>query len=359
LGNADCRQAGTRDELIVSSQGRVYAYSPDTGEPFWTVRGNLFEVIPTPVVGHGLVFCSSGRAGPTLAIRPGGKGDVTSTHVAWSSPRGSPFVPSGLVHGDYLYLVNDMQSILTVFEAATGTLMYQNRLGAPVREGFTSSPVAVDGVFYPGGGGAFIDGGGSDVNAAWSSPQQRRFIKRPRSWKAVVLESGPRTDAAGGTGNRSDVVKASGGTPAVDNGGDRARDATPVHPGSGEQGGGVVGGTETLTRVHGVSRKKALGRPKERWTMAGHHVRIPQRNRRKRGRLRGASGGLLGAHPWHPARESGLSGRRGEKIARAEVSRLMKDMSAPASARSSARPAANSRRPLPTASSAEDQKTRG
>ena len=45
------------------------------------VSGNTREVIPTPVVGHGLVFCSSGRAGPTLAIKPGGKGDVTATHV--------------------------------------------------------------------------------------------------------------------------------------------------------------------------------------------------------------------------------------------------------------------------------------
>ena len=63
----------------------------------WTARGNTYEVIPTPVVGHGLVFCSSGRAGPTLAIRPGGKGDVTNTHVAWQSPRGSPFVPSPLL----------------------------------------------------------------------------------------------------------------------------------------------------------------------------------------------------------------------------------------------------------------------
>ena len=60
------------------------------------------------------MFASSGRAGPTIAIRPGGSGDVTSTHVAWSSPRGSPFVPSGIVVGDLLYLINDMQSILTV-----------------------------------------------------------------------------------------------------------------------------------------------------------------------------------------------------------------------------------------------------
>jgi outer membrane protein assembly factor BamB len=135
--------AGDHDELIVSSQRRVNAYNPDTGEELWTVGGNMAEVIPTPVVGHGLVFCSSGRAGPTFAIRPGGRGDVTTSHVVWSSPRGSPFVPSPLVHGDYLYLINDMQSILTVFEAKTGKLMYQERLGEPVREGFSVSPVAV------------------------------------------------------------------------------------------------------------------------------------------------------------------------------------------------------------------------
>lgn len=141
--------AGDHDELIVSSQRKVYAYNPDTGAELWTVRGNTVEVIPTPVVGHGLVFCSSGRAGPTFAIRPGGKGDVTATHVVWSSPRGSPFVPSAIIHGDLLHLINDMQSILTVLEAKTGRLVYQERLGDAVREGFSSSPVAVgDKIFF-------------------------------------------------------------------------------------------------------------------------------------------------------------------------------------------------------------------
>ena len=140
---------GTRDELIVSSQRAVNSYDPATGADLWTVRGNTHEVIPTPVVGHGLVFCSSGRAGPTFAITPGGTGDVTSTHVVWSSPRGSPFVPSGLIHGPYLYLVNDMQSILTVYEAASGKLMYQDRLGEAMREGFSGSPVVVgDKIFF-------------------------------------------------------------------------------------------------------------------------------------------------------------------------------------------------------------------
>ncbi len=125
------------------------SYDPDTGAELWSCGGNTFEVIPTPVVGHGLIFCSSGRAGPTLAIRPGGTGDVTKTHVEWTSPRGSPFVPSPLLYGDSLYLVNDMTAIATSFRAATGEVMWQGRLGVARREGFSASPVGVDGkVFF-------------------------------------------------------------------------------------------------------------------------------------------------------------------------------------------------------------------
>jgi outer membrane protein assembly factor BamB len=141
--------ANGRDELVVSSQRRVQAYDPASGKELWSVVGNTFEVIPTPVVGHGLVFCASGRAGPTMAIRPGGNGDVTSTHVAWSVAKGSPFVPSPMLLGDVLYLVNDMQSIVTAYEAKSGALLFQGRLGSERREGFSASPVAVNGqVFF-------------------------------------------------------------------------------------------------------------------------------------------------------------------------------------------------------------------
>ena len=137
------------DEIIVHSQRRVQAYDPDTGKELWSCSGNLYEVIPTPVVGYGMVFCSSGRAGPTLAIRPGGRGDVTDSHLVWSSPRGSPFVPSPILYGEYLYMVNDMASIVTCLEARTGRSLWQGRLGVPRREGFSASPVAVDGkVFF-------------------------------------------------------------------------------------------------------------------------------------------------------------------------------------------------------------------
>ena len=111
------------DEIILNGQSRVMAYNPDTGAELWRCSGMSYEVIPTPVVGYGLVFCSSGRAGPTLAIRPGGKGDVTKTHVAWNTERGSPFVPSPLLYREQLYTVNDMASIVSSFDARSGKVL--------------------------------------------------------------------------------------------------------------------------------------------------------------------------------------------------------------------------------------------
>ena len=173
--------SGERDELVINSQRRVAAYDPQTGRELWTVRGMTFEVIPTPVVGEGLVFASSGRAGPTYAIRPGGSGDVTATHVAWSTPKGSPFVPSGVVHSGLLYLINDMQSILTVYEAKTGTLVYQGRLGVAQREGFSASPVVVNGeVFFTNDDGeTFVVKAGREFNLLHTNSLGERTLASP------------------------------------------------------------------------------------------------------------------------------------------------------------------------------------
>ncbi|MBM3818404.1 MAG: hypothetical protein FJW14_05215 [Acidimicrobiia bacterium] len=140
---------GDHDEIVVNGQQTVFAYNPDTGSELWRCNGSTYEVIPTPVVGYGMIFCSSGRAGPTLAIKPGGRGDVTRTHLQWTSPRGSPFVPSPILVGDFLYMINDMASIVTNLDARTGKTVWQGRLGVATREGFSASPVAVDGkVFF-------------------------------------------------------------------------------------------------------------------------------------------------------------------------------------------------------------------
>jgi outer membrane protein assembly factor BamB len=141
-------RAGGRDEIIVSSSRRIEGVDAATGNLLWYSTGNTFEVIPMPVAGHGFVYCSSGRAGPTFAVRPGGSGDVTASHVAWSTPKGSSFVPSPLLLGDYLYTVNDMVSVVTCHHAKSGEVVGQIRLGDAKREGFSASPVAVEGRIY-------------------------------------------------------------------------------------------------------------------------------------------------------------------------------------------------------------------
>jgi outer membrane protein assembly factor BamB len=86
------------------------------------------------------------RAKPSLrAIRPGGRGDITTSHVAWESNRGIPEIPSPLYHRGRLYLVRD-GGFITCVRAATGELLYQERVGAP--GSYSASPVAAGNHVY-------------------------------------------------------------------------------------------------------------------------------------------------------------------------------------------------------------------
>jgi hypothetical protein len=58
---------------------------------------------PSPVFGHGWVYATSGKDGPTLAIRPGGKGDVTATQIALAVPARRPLRLPPVLYGNYLY----------------------------------------------------------------------------------------------------------------------------------------------------------------------------------------------------------------------------------------------------------------
>ncbi len=80
-----------------------------------------------------------------LAIKPGGQGDVTKTHVAWRDPKGTPEVPSPLFYHGRVYQVRD-GGIISCLDAETGKLIYRERLGAP--GAYFSSPVAGDGKVY-------------------------------------------------------------------------------------------------------------------------------------------------------------------------------------------------------------------
>ncbi|MGL4464591.1 MAG: PQQ-binding-like beta-propeller repeat protein, partial [Planctomycetia bacterium] len=129
---------GGRDELLFTHNQRLYSLDPATGAEWWHADGPTNEPVPSIVVGDGLFFCTSGRNGPTLAIAAGGKGDVTTTHRVWASPRGGPHVPSPVLVGGHLFLIND-RGILTCLSTTDGSTKEQRRLPGK----FTASPTAV------------------------------------------------------------------------------------------------------------------------------------------------------------------------------------------------------------------------
>ncbi len=135
--------AGDRQELVVNGQDQLRGYDPETGKLRWQVEGMTAWVTPSPVFGHGLVFAASGKSGPVLAVRAGGTGDVTKTHVAWREPAGGPYVTSPLLYGDSLYVLGE-QGFLACYEAHTGKERYRERLAGK----FTASPAAGDGKVY-------------------------------------------------------------------------------------------------------------------------------------------------------------------------------------------------------------------
>ena len=142
-------RAWGREQIVLSSSYEVISYEPGTGAEIWRAKGTTVETIPTPVVGESLLFCSSGRAGPTLAIRPDGSGDVTETHIAWQSPKGSPYVASPVLHDGVLYMVNDTNGVATAYQAASGEVLWQARLGKRQRgQSFYASPIAVNDKIY-------------------------------------------------------------------------------------------------------------------------------------------------------------------------------------------------------------------
>ena len=129
---------------MTSGAESVISYDPTNGKELWRAPGVISNPIPSPVAGKDLVFVSAGsQEKRAMAIRVGGAGDLTGTpYIIWSYEKGTAYVPSPILYGDYLYLLTDAGAI-TCLEAATGKVIYQARM--PIAAKFTASPVAFDG----------------------------------------------------------------------------------------------------------------------------------------------------------------------------------------------------------------------
>jgi outer membrane protein assembly factor BamB len=129
-----------RHQVVVNGQ-MVCSYDLRSGELLWQCGHQSEGAIPIPAVGHGLVFATSGYNKDTFhAIALGPRGDLTgSEHVVWSLDRGTPYVPSPMLWGDEIYLIDD-RGLFSCLRAVDGRRHYfKHRL--PKVRNFSTSPV--------------------------------------------------------------------------------------------------------------------------------------------------------------------------------------------------------------------------
>jgi outer membrane protein assembly factor BamB len=118
--------AGGKQELVVSVQGNILGFDPGTGEQLWNCAGIPDYVCPTVVSHEGVAYVIGGRSSRAIAVRAGGRGDVTETHRLWEAKAGANVV-SPVVHDGYLYWVSDRNSVAYCVRLEDGEVMYEER----------------------------------------------------------------------------------------------------------------------------------------------------------------------------------------------------------------------------------------
>jgi outer membrane protein assembly factor BamB len=135
-------QINGRWEMISLGAKAAYGYDPFTGKELWRVEERGQHSASTrPVIGHGMIFFPTGFAvGQLFAVRTGGEGLISDTHVAWKLKRGVSNKPSILLVDDLIYMIGDA-GIASCVDAKKGEQVWQQRIGGE----YSASPVYADG----------------------------------------------------------------------------------------------------------------------------------------------------------------------------------------------------------------------
>lgn len=130
-----------RKVWICPAAGAVFAYDEATGAEVWRVRGGGYSGSSRVVLCKDLAIVTTAYdESRAIAIRLGGQGDVTATHLVWSCNRNMPYKPSCLAVDGLYYAISDT-GVATCLDAATGEQVWRERIGG----NYSSSPILVDG----------------------------------------------------------------------------------------------------------------------------------------------------------------------------------------------------------------------
>ena len=115
-------------QVILPSATATVAYEPLTGKEIWRVQHGGMNAACRPIYGNGLLYITAGDGGTSLvAVRPDGQGDVTDTHIVWSSGKSVPKRSSLILKDDLLFMTND-SGVISCRDAKTGDVHWMKRL---------------------------------------------------------------------------------------------------------------------------------------------------------------------------------------------------------------------------------------
>jgi outer membrane protein assembly factor BamB len=115
-------------ELVATLPRRVSAFDPLTGERLWTCGGAAPLAYASPMEWDGVIVALGGYGGASLAVRAGGRGDVTRTHRLWQKPRDSGWLGTGVAHDGLIYACS-MSGVLSCMAVQTGEVLWKDRIG--------------------------------------------------------------------------------------------------------------------------------------------------------------------------------------------------------------------------------------
>lgn len=113
-------------ELIVNQKNAILGLDPRTGERLWFCDAIEDYVVPAVITDGKLLYCSGGRSNKTFVVTPGGRGDVSESHLVWDVSRGAN-VTTPLLHNGYLYWSHD-KAIALCLRASDGKEMFRQRM---------------------------------------------------------------------------------------------------------------------------------------------------------------------------------------------------------------------------------------
>ena len=120
-------KAEGRDELVMTWAEKMIAYDPATGRELWRASGMNPLLYSSPMAGAGLLIGSGGYGGSTIAMKPGGSGDVTAQRL-WQKIRDKQRIGSGVLTGGHLYILNTPGTAQCI-DLATGATVWEERVG--------------------------------------------------------------------------------------------------------------------------------------------------------------------------------------------------------------------------------------